>query len=484
MKSTTDHDKGDGKKPQRKTNGDDLRRALNWILIDDIFAKVRLHGNVKWKPLALVCLAIVWVWSSHPGLVEAAKDAIATVAKLFGSDAVAVTSYQALTTALVRYTPQLLPALWARLQSLMQKSGPAGWRVGKWLPLAVDGSRVSVPRTQPNEERFNKPKKPRGKKKSRANKRARQAQRTRQKQRTKSHYDPQAVGPQMWLTLLWHIGLRLPWCWKLGPSYSSERGHLETLLKELRFPAFTLFCGDAGFVGYDFWRSIVDEGHSFLMRVGGNVRLLKGLGVVRQRGDIVYCWPDEVMRKKKQPPLVLRLLCFHDGRGEVYLVTNILDHKELTAEQASLIYRGRWGIELQFRALKQTYGRGKLRARTPEIAEIELHWSLLGLTMLQLLALKEQTRAGEPDDKTSIAAVLRIIRSMIADPSETRPPSASLPSRMRNATTDSYQRHSKKKSRNYPRRKTEPWTGPPIILTATEEQRKRASEFLAGRQVA
>ncbi len=251
----------------------------------------------------------------------------------------------------------------------------------------------------------------------------------------------------------------------------------------MRFPEFTLFCGDAGFVGYDFWQSIVDRGHSFLIRVGGNVRLLKGLGVVRRRGDIVYSWPDTAM-KKEQPPLVLRLPRFHDGRSEVYLVTNILDDEELTAEQASLIYRGRWGIELQFRSLKQTYGRAKLRARTPEIAEIELHWSLLGLTMLQLLAMKEQTRAGEPADKTSIAAVLRIIRSMIADPSEARSPTASLPNRLRNATTDSYQRHTKKQSRNYPRRKQEPWTGPPIILTATEEQRQRAREVLANRQAA
>jgi hypothetical protein len=282
---------------------------------------------------------------------------------------------------------------------------------------------------------------------------------------------------------VWHLGLRLPWCWMLGPSYSSERGHLETVLTERRFPKFTLFCGDAGFVGYDFWWSILDHGHSFLMRVGGNVRLLKGLGVVRQRGDIVYCWPEKAMRKT-QPPLVLRLLCFHDGRGEVYLVTNILDDKELTNKQASLIYRGRWGIELQFRSLKQTYGRSKLRARTPEIAEIELHWSLLGLTLLQLLAMKEQTRAGEPADKTSIAAVLRIIRSMIADPSETRPPSASLPNRMRNATTDSYQRHSKKQSRNYPRRKEEPCTGAPIILMATEEQRERARNILADKRAA
>ena len=484
MKSTRKRDKRKGKKPQRRTNGDDLRRAVNWILTDDIFANVRLHGNVKWQPLALVRLAIFWVWSSQPGLVEAAKDAVAKVAKLFGNNAVAVRTYQALTAALVRYTPQLLPALLVRIQSLMLKSGQAASRVGKWLPIAADGSRVTVPRTQRNEDQFNKPRKPRGKKKSRASRRGRHAHQKRKKRHAKRHYDPQAVGPQMWLTLLWHIGLRLPWYWKLGPSYSSERAHVEMMLKDLLFPLFTLFCADAGFVGYEFWRSIVDEGHSFLIRVGGNVRLLKGLGLeVRQRGEIVYCWPNAAM-KRQQPPLVLRLLRFHDGRGEVYLVTNILDETELTAEQASFIYRGRWGVELQFRSLKQTYGRSKLRARTPEIAEIELHWSLAGLTMLQLLAMKEQTQAGEPAAKTSIAAVLRIIRSMIADLSEARLPSASLPNRMRTATTDSYQRNSKKKSRNYPRRKEEPCTGPPIILKATAEQRALAREFLPSQRAA
>jgi hypothetical protein len=483
MKSRMDGGKRDGRYPPPKTNGHDLRRALDWIVSAGIFADVRVHGNVKWKPVALVRLAIFWVWSSQPGLVEAAKEAIALITKLFGSEGVAVTSYQALTTALVRYTSQLLRPLWARLQSLMQQSSRSHWRLGKWLPLAVDGSRVTVPRTQRNEERFNKPRKSRRKKKSGTKKRGRHAHRKRQQQSVKSHYNPQAVGPQMWLTLVWHIGLRLSWCWKVGPSYSSERAHLETLLDEERFPENTLFCADAGFVGYDFWRSIMDHGHSFLIRVGGNVRLLKHLGVVRQRGDIVYCWPDKAM-KKQQPPLVLRLLRFHDGRGEVYLVTNILDEAELAAQQCSLIYRRRWGVELQFRAFKQTYGRTKLRARTPEIAEVELTWSLLGLTMLQLLALKEQTQAGEPAEKTSIAAVLRIIRSMMAAQSETRSRSASLGTRLANATTDSYQRHGKKRSRNYPRRKEEPCTGPPVIVAATPEQRDSARKILAGKAAA
>jgi len=115
---------------------------------------------------------------------------------------------------------------------------------------------------------------------------------------------------------------------------------------------------------------------------------------------------------------------------------------------------------------------------------VELHWSLLGLTMLQLLAMKEQTRAGEPSDKTSIAAVLRIIRSMMAGRSEKRPASASLGKRLEKATTDSYQRRSKKQSRNYPRRKEEPCTGPPIVLTATARQKALARKILAAQRAA
>ena len=121
-----DRRRGDGKSPRAKTNGDDLVRAFQWVFSDAIFADVRLHGNVKWTPLALVRLAMFWVWSSESGLVEAAQAAIAQVVKLFG--AVAVRSYQALTGALSRYTPQLLPVVWARLQQLMRSEER---RVGK-----------------------------------------------------------------------------------------------------------------------------------------------------------------------------------------------------------------------------------------------------------------------------------------------------------------------------------------------------------------
>jgi hypothetical protein len=369
------------------------------------------------------------------------------------------------------------------MQTLMLACSSVGGRVGKWLPLAVDGSRVGVPRTHKNEERFCKPKsqKKRGKK---GRKRGRHAKpKAKQKRRTKSHYDPQPVGPQMWLTLIWHIGLRLPWCWKLGPSYSSERDHFRAMLQEQKFLDQTLFCADAGFVGYDFWRAILAKDHHFLIRVGGNVRLLKKLGYSRKGKDIVYCWPNEAIEGKLLP-LVLRLLRFHDGHNEVYLVTSVLDEKELTHEQASSIYRSRWGIEVQFRSLKQTYDRTKLRSRTPEHAELEMHWSLLGLTMLQLLALKEQSRPGEPPDKASIAGVLRVVRSMIAECSEKQGLGESMQERLREATVDTYERSSKKKSRNYPRRKEEPSTGKPIIVEATAHHKAKLDEISSYAQAA
>ena len=189
-----------------------------------------------------------------------------------------------------------------------------------------------------------------------------------------------------------------------------------------------------------------------MVRVGGNVQLLKELGYVRERNCIVYSWPDAAS-KKKQPPLVLRLLHFKDPRnGDVYLVTNVLDEKLLPYQQAGEIFRRRWGIEVQFRSLKQTFGRTKLRSRTPDCANIELHWSLIALWMIQLLARKEQAKAREPEHSTSIAPVLRIVRQMMQSEAIVPNRNNSFAKQLAQAVTDTYTRKSKKKSRNYPRR--------------------------------
>ena len=244
------------------------------------------------------------------------------------------------------------------------------------------------------------------------------------------------------------MGLRLPWCWKTGPSHSSERAHFQELLNTQRFPEKTLFCGDAGFIGYDVWKLMIDKGHHFLIRVGSNVTLLKKLGYARESHGIVYCWPDKASRRN-QPPLVLKLVSLRLGRTPIYLVTNILDSKDLPATAARQFYQWRWGVELQFRTLKQTFGTSKLRSKTPDRALRELDWSLLGLWMIQLFVVKEQIEIGHPPAHSSVAQAIRVVRDMICHWSETPTKDQDLSAQLRQAVTDQYHRTKNSKRARY-----------------------------------
>jgi hypothetical protein len=441
---------------------------MEWAIDARIFQDLKTHGNTNWMAKELVMLAVLWVWSEKSQLTVAFQEAVVWSKRLFGR--VAVGSYPALTSALVTYGGQLVPLLWNRLQRLMEEVGKEHWRIGRWLPLAVDGSRVSTPRTKPNEKAFRAVNY--GKSNS-AKYRKKKSKNKRKKNRAKA----ETVTPQIWLTLLWHMGLRLPWCWKMGPSDSSERRHFQETLIEQNFPKDTLFCGDAGFTGYDFWKSIMDQGHHFLIRVGANVRLLTKLGYhARERHGIVYVWPDSVARKK-QPPLVLRLVHLKSARGDVHLLTNVLNPRHLSDALASRLYTLRWGIELQFRTLKQTFGRRTLRSRTPERAYAELEWSLLGLWIIHLSAVKEQVKIGEPPSRTSAAMAIQVVRSILFLWCEVPEKGADLWTRLRNAVIDTYQRQSSKRARYRPNKKDTPSAGKPKIVVANEERKQQLERY-------
>ena len=443
-------------------NLETLRGALQWIVQAGIFKHLTLHGNTRWLPSDLVVLAVLWVWSDKASLTDAFVEARGWSMRMLGR--VALGTYQGLTGALVTWTGSLLPALWQRLHQLMEQCGGEFWRIGKWLPLALDGSRVSTPRTKANEDAFCAKNYGKGKT-------ARYRKKKNKGMRRKKKAKPQPVKPQIWIMLLWHMGLRLPWSWKTGPSNSSERHHMQEMLQAQKFPKNTLFSGDAGFVGYEFWKAILDAAHHFVIRVGANVTLLRKLGYVREYNGIVYCWPDKAA-KKKQPPLVLRLLHFRAGGCDIYVVTSVLDPRELSDDQIAELYKLRWGIEVQFRTLKQTFGRRKLRSRTPDRAEAELHWSLLGLWMIQLFAVKEQIAIGIPPDQSSVSLAVRVIRVMLFDWNEIPAPGEDLTARMQRAVKDRYKRQSKKTARYQPKYKDKPSAGKPVIVTANRKQKQ------------
>ncbi len=457
--------KPSSRKSLRATSGVDqgalLARALTWIVGDGIFADIRLHGNVSWIPRQLVTLAVLFAWSDARKMTECFEKAAKLSQELFG--VLAIKTFQGLVRALVAYGPELVPCLWSRMQALMEQISRSHFRIGKWLPLAMDGSRFTTPRTKSNEQAFAAKSYGRGKMaKSRAKWKNK-------KKRSKKLSAP--VKPQIWLTLVWHMGLKLPWCWKTGPSNSSERDHLIELMKSHKFPDNTLFCGDAGFTGYEFWNAILEQGHHFLVRVGGNVRLIKNLGHARQGDGVVCLWPNDVARKR-QPPLMVRLIEVKNELGSMFLVTSVLSDKQLSRSTLKQLYPLRWGIELHFRAVKQTYGRGKLRSRNADHALVELEWSLIALTMIQLLALREQQAIDIPPDQSSVAQAIGAIRHAIDSWNERVPRSSSMTIRLREAIKDPYIRTKSKTARYRPDLKDKPTTGGPEVVSPSAAQRK------------
>jgi hypothetical protein len=457
------------KKPKQEANGTTLRAAVAWILDANIFSHLPKHGNTSWQMVDLIMLAVVWVWSGEPTLTSAFTEAQRWSMKVLGESA--VDSYQGLLKALVTWTATLLPLITERLHELMKEQGePAShWRVGLWLALAVDGSRISVPRTKDNEKAFCAPNYGKGNTAKYRNKK-KKGKRRRRKAKT------QPVKPQMWITMVWHMRLRMPWSWKTGPSHSSERDHFRQMLVEQKFPEDTLFCADAGFTGYDLWKETIDAGHSFLIRVGANVTLLRNLGCVREKEGIVYFWPSSAARKQ-QPPLVLRLLHLQVGRCTMHLVTNVLDEKRLSVKEAIQLYKLRWGVELQFRTVKQTFGRRKLRSRSPARASVELDWSLLGLWMIQLFAVKEQIAIGAVPEDCSVSLAIQVIRTTFQRWSEI--PDEAFTIQLQTATKDSYRRKTSKEARYKPEYKDKPAAGEPKVLPATEQQKANAANYRA-----
>jgi hypothetical protein len=452
-----------GWKADRCSHAHDLRRALRWLLTGVSFSGIVFRFDCTWTPRNLVCMGLLWAWSDEQTLLERFTAARKIIRSWLGEQHQPATSYQAFVKVLRKWTEPLLSVLRPAFRQRMVEGLARVWTVEGWAVFAADGSKVDVPRTRKNEERYS----PQSKLARQARKRRYRSRRRRTRQTARER---KANVPRIWMTVLWHVGSGLPWNWRTGPSDSSERGHLREMLPSLPSPC--LLTADAGFVGYDLWKTILDGGHQLLVRVGSNVKLLKKLGYARERHGLVYLWPDREA-KKRLPPLVLRLVVASTGRHPVYLVTSILNHRELSDRQVVAVYRRRWGIEVYYRHCKQTFQRRKLRSHNPDNAMLELHWSLLGMWAMGLHSHSHLVRQSVPPERISFANVWRAYRRPMREYKSRPGPGERLSELLDRAILDPYRRKNKT-SRDYPRKKQEQATGPPIIRKATRAQVQQA----------
>jgi len=458
-----------------------LKQAIDTLFTAKAFRKIKgVRKGATWLPRMLAVVALFWVWSRADGLKERFREARRVAAKMFRWLPDPGKTYHGFLKQLRKWHVELQVLCIGELRVLMKEGLFGNWEIAGFVIIAGDGSRIELPRTESNEAAFSPKRKKRraakggrGKGKSRGKRRGKQWRRT--KRQSAAAIAKKINSPQIWLTLFWHVGTGLPYSWRTGPSDSSERQHLEEMLSEL--PENTLIAADAGFVGYDFWSAVMAAGHSFVIRAGANVRLLKRLGYVRERDNTVYLWPDSAA-KQGLPPLVLRMVWVHNGKHPMCLVTNVLSKTRLSDQKVAEIYKARWGVEVFFRTFKQTFGRRKLRSHKAEHAQMELEWSLVGLWAVCLLAQRELVKAGrDPCQLSPAAAIKAIQQTMCYYRSRPEDPSESLWSMFRRALQDDYERHSSKTARNYPRKNHRERTGVPHVADASGAQIEMAREL-------
>jgi hypothetical protein len=406
-----------------------------------------LMAAKRWSDRLLVMVMLLLVWSAQGTQVDRFAEARAAVVGMYPSRKRPGASLAGFLAAMVRHSRRLLALLRAALCRHMQEDLCAVWRVGRFLAFGFDGTRIDCPRTCANEHYF----KIGGRRKS---------------------------GPQMVLGTLIHLGSGLIWAWRRGDACTSERTLLRDLLQDL--PQGTLLLTDAGLPGYDLLAEILGAGHDILMRVGANVRLLQKLGChVKEHAGIVYLWTDRA-QARGLPPLILRQIVLSDGRNRrMCLLTNLLTDDLLTAAEARALYQRRWGVELLYRAMKQTLARRKMLSDSPAHAQMELDWSVMGLWMLGLILWRHRA---EPTPVTrGMAQALRLVRGAMAGRVDQR---CLLVRRLGQIRCDTYRRRSDKNARQWPHKKNEPPCGLPQLRTATRAEIRLAKAFFEQKRAA
>jgi hypothetical protein len=328
-----------------------------------------------------------------------------------------------------------------------------------WFPLGCDGSRLECPRTEELEQSL-------GKAKSQA-------------------------APTLWLIALVSLTTGVLWSWRLGTSKSGERRYLIDLLETLPqaiLKSVLLVC-DAGYVGYDLFDLLLKQDCSFLIRLSSQAQLysLEMVDVEGFAEGEFWYWTDDAERKSK-PPLRVRVIRVpaRKRKNDVWLVTNILDCKRLSAELSARFYRMRWESECFFRTYKRVVKDVRLVSRTVPMVVREAEFSLLACQLLLgqgALALKAGgKRVGRDQLKCSAAEVLRAIRREL-DRARRPVPRSSFAKRLQQAGRDRRERTGPKMKREPPRRKKHEAPKPPRLKVLSAEQ-QRLIDGLNLRQVA
>lgn len=402
--------------------------------------------RVRWTPLAASTAAVLMALAEG-ALGGRFREAHRCLAADYRRRRRTGATYNGLLKALERQQHTVLPRVKAELRAhvrrRLQRIDPAG----RWVLLAVDGSKEDLPRTRAHEVGFG--------------------------------IADNGRFPQAFVTAVVEVYTGLLWDWRLGPARASEKRHALEMIADL--PDDALLLADAGFVGLPIWSTLQNHGKHFLIRVGGNVRLLTDLWPqtqTRRRKDLVYVWPKK--GRQDHPPLKLRLIRVGSGPKTVHLLTNVLDPRPLSRKMAGAIYRRRWGVELFYRTFKRTLGCAKLHSKSARRATIEFEWALVAITLVTLLGIDALVRRRRDPRRLSAAPLLGALREALRRDLGARGHThEALQRALGRCLKDTYQRRRSKLSRHRFTTVNTPtkYLQPPNVRPATAQEQADAQKY-------
>jgi hypothetical protein len=165
----------------------------------------------------------------------------------------------------------------------------------------------------------------------------------------------------------------------------------------------------------------------------------------------------------------------------MWLLTSVLDRRRLGHKQLVRYYKMRWGIEVEFRGLKQTIDKQTLRCRNANRLLVELDWSVRMMAVTELLALRERISAAaarkreadtyDPQDR-SLANTLRALRKCMRNLHKYSTIDDGLLHDLSQARVQRYQNRTDKRARYRPKNPDKKTLGEPNIhkLTRSNER--------------
>ena len=289
-----------------------------------------------------------------------------------------------------RLGPEPMQKLFEKVAVPLAAAGAPGcWLAGRRL-VAMDGTCLDLPDTLTNDEFFGRPGVAKGEK---------------------------SAFPQARVVALAECGTHAMVDAVIGPYTTSENTLAEELLDRLE--AGMLCLTDRGFYSFEAWQRARRTGADLCWRVKKTLKLepVEELADGSYLAEVFHSAKD----RKRLHPTTVRVVEYkiEDGRepaGPFRLITSILDHTEVSADELAAAYTQRWEIETAFDELK-THQRGPravLRSKSPELVLQEIWGHLCCHYAIRTLMLDAALKAGRDPDRVSFVAALRISRRSIA----------------------------------------------------------------------